>query len=113
MKNDKIVGVVVNNMNGKSAETSVFKIHYAKKEFHIVLDYPSKKEAVMKYEIIEKFIDKKVILTDIDGKMFRGVITNTESEFDTLSGKPEVELYTGKIYIGIPFDEIENIIEIE
>ena len=41
--NDKIVGVVVNNMNGKSAETSVFKIHYAKKEFHIVPDYPSKR----------------------------------------------------------------------
>lgn len=66
----------------------------------------------MKYEIIEKFINKKVILTDIDGKKFRGVITNTESEFDTPSGKPEVELYTGKIYIGIPFDEIENIIGI-
>ena len=41
--NDKIVGVVVNNMNGKSAETSVFKIHYAKEGFHIVPDYPSKR----------------------------------------------------------------------
>ncbi len=41
--NDRIIGVVVNNMNGKSAETSVFKIHYAKKGVHIVPDYPSKR----------------------------------------------------------------------
>ncbi len=67
----------------------------------------------MKYEEIEKFIEKKIILTDIDGKKIRGVITNTESEFDTSSGKPEIELYTGKVYVGIPFDEINNIIEIE
>ena len=41
--NDKIIGVVVNNINGNSAGTSVFKIHYAKNGVHIVPDYPSKK----------------------------------------------------------------------
>lgn len=41
--NDKIIGVVFNNQNGKSAETSVFKIHYSEKGIHIVPDYPSKK----------------------------------------------------------------------
>lgn len=41
--NDKIVGVVIDNRNGNSAETSVFKIHYAKDGVHIVPDYPSKK----------------------------------------------------------------------
>ena len=41
--NDKIVGVVMDNRNGNSAETSVFKIHYAKDGVHIVPDYPSKK----------------------------------------------------------------------
>ena len=41
--NEKIVGVVVNNLNGNYAETSVFKIHYAKDGVHIVPDYPSKK----------------------------------------------------------------------
>ena len=41
--NDKIIGVVVDNRNGNSAETSVFKIHYAKDGIHIVPDYPSKK----------------------------------------------------------------------
>lgn len=41
--NDKIVGVVVDNRNGNFAETSVFKIHYAKDGIHIVPDYPSKR----------------------------------------------------------------------
>ena len=41
--NEQIVGVVVNNINGKSVPTSVFKIHYAKDGIHIVPYYPSKK----------------------------------------------------------------------
>ena len=41
--NDKLVGVVFNNQTGKSAETSVFKIHYVKDGIHIVPDYPSKR----------------------------------------------------------------------
>ena len=41
--NDKLIGVVFNNQTGKSAETSVFKIHYAKDGIHIVPDYPSKR----------------------------------------------------------------------
>ena len=42
--NDIVVGVCVNNRNGVSAETTVFKIHYSKKGMHIVPDYPSKKK---------------------------------------------------------------------
>lgn len=41
--NNKIIGVVVDNRNGNSAETSVFKIHYGNDGIHIVPDYPSKK----------------------------------------------------------------------
>ena len=41
--NDEIIGIVVNDINGKSVETSVFKIHYADNGIHIVPDYPSKK----------------------------------------------------------------------
>lgn len=41
--NDKNVGVVVDNRNGNSANTPVFKIHYAKDGVHIVPDYPSKR----------------------------------------------------------------------
>lgn len=67
----------------------------------------------MTYEEIKDYIGKKVVLTDIDGQKFKGVITNTESEFDTTSGKEEIELYTGKVYYGIPFDEIKSIMVIE
>lgn len=41
--NEEIIGVVIDNRNGNSAETSVFKIHYSKDGVHIVPDYPSKR----------------------------------------------------------------------
>lgn len=41
--NEEIIGIVVDNRNGNSAETSVFKIHYAEEGIHIVPDYPSKR----------------------------------------------------------------------
>lgn len=41
--NERIIGVSVNNLNGKEVDTSVFKIHYADDGFHLVPDYPSKK----------------------------------------------------------------------
>ena len=37
------IGEVTNNLSGKTVQTSVFKIHYSKKGFHIVPDYPNKK----------------------------------------------------------------------
>lgn len=40
--NRKNVGIVVNNLNGKTAETPIFKIHYSSKGVHIVPDYPGK-----------------------------------------------------------------------
>lgn len=42
--NDEEIGVVVNNLNGETQETSVFKIHYSKKGVHIVPDYMNKKQ---------------------------------------------------------------------
>ena len=67
----------------------------------------------MVYKEIKEYIGKKVIVTDISDRRFRGIITNTESEFDTESGKEEIELYTGKVYYGIPIDEIKSIMKIE
>ena len=67
----------------------------------------------MTYKEIKDYIGKAVVLKDIDGQKFRGVITNTESEFDTESGKEEIELDTGKSFYGIPIDEIESVIEIQ
>lgn len=67
----------------------------------------------MTYEEIKDFIGKEVILTDIDNQKFNGIIFNTESEFDTPSGKEEIEMRVGNIWYGIPFDEIKNIMPIE
>ena len=67
----------------------------------------------MTYEEIKDYIGKKTVVTIKNGKKFRGVITNTESEFDTTSGKEEIELDTGKVFYGIPFDEIKSILEIQ
>lgn len=67
----------------------------------------------MTYEEIKDFIGKKVVLTDIDGQKFQGVIFNTESEFDTSSGKEEIEMRVRDVWYGIPFDEIESILTVE
>ena len=45
---DQKVGIVVNNITGVEAETTVFKIHYGKKGTHIVPGYPRRKEAKAK-----------------------------------------------------------------
>jgi hypothetical protein len=42
--NNEIIGFVINNLNGETQETSVFKIHYSKKGVHIVPDYMKKKQ---------------------------------------------------------------------
>ena len=42
--NDKVVGIVVNNLTGKAVPTTVFRLHYGDDGVHIVPDYPSKKK---------------------------------------------------------------------
>ena len=65
----------------------------------------------MTYDSIKGMLGKKVIVTDVNGKHFKGKFTNTESEFDTESGKEEIEIDTGVIFYGIPLDDIKNMIE--
>lgn len=67
----------------------------------------------MTYEEIKKYIGRKTSITIKNGKAFKGVITNTESEFDTSSGKEEIELDTGTCFYGIPLDEITSVLEIK
>lgn len=67
----------------------------------------------MTYEEIKDYIGKKAVVTIKNGKKFKGVITNTESEFDTASGKEEIELDVGKAFYGIPIDEIKTVLEIQ
>ena len=82
-------------------------------EYILFLIIRAKGDDDMVYKEIKEYIGKKVIVTDISDRRFRGIITNTESEFDTESGKEEIELYTGKVYYGIPIDEIKSIMKIE
>ena len=44
VSNDIVIGEAVNNMDGNTAPTTIFKIHYSKGGTHISPDYPSKKE---------------------------------------------------------------------
>ena len=67
----------------------------------------------MTYDEIKEFMHKKVIVTDIDENHIKGTLTNTVSEYDTTSGKEEIELDAGKISDGSPLDEIKNIVEIQ
>ncbi len=43
LDNDKVIGTVVNNLNGEQAPTTGFKIHYSKEGTHIVPAYESQK----------------------------------------------------------------------
>lgn len=68
---------------------------------------------VLTYDSIKGMLGKQVIVTDVSGKHFKGKFTNTESEFDTESGKEEIEIDTGVIFYGIPLDDIKNMIEVK
>ncbi len=67
----------------------------------------------MTYDSIKGMLGKEVIVTNIDGKHFKGKFTNTESEFDTESGKEEVEIDTGVVFYGIPLDDIKSMVELK
>lgn len=75
-------------------------------------DYSSKSGEDMTYEEIKEFIGKKVVVTDVDGGILCGTITNTEPEIQTASGKEEIELDAGPVLYGIPLDEIKSVMEI-
>lgn len=66
----------------------------------------------MTYEELTKFLGKTVLVTYMDGRQFQGVFTNTESEFDTASGKEEIELDVETFCYGIPLDEITDMEEL-
>ena len=66
----------------------------------------------MTYDALTKFLGKPGLVTYMDGRQFRGVFTNTESEFDTASGKDEIELDAGSFCYGIRLHEITDITEL-
>lgn len=56
---------------------------------------------------------KKVSLSLIDGKEFEGVFTSLIPDYDTDSGKAEVEIFSDHTYFVIPIDEVETITKLE
>ena len=66
----------------------------------------------MKDEDLAKYIKKKVSLSLIDVK-FEGVFTSLIPDYDTDSGKAEVEIFSDHTYFVIPIDEVETITKLE
>ncbi len=68
---------------------------------------------ILTYDSIKGMLGKQVIVTAMNGKHFKGKFTNTESEFDTESGKEEVEIDTCVVFYGIPLDDIKSMVEVK
>ena len=63
-------------------------------------------------EEIVAFIDKDVAVTTFKDGQFIGHLSNEVSGFDAASGHPEIELFTGKMYVSIKFSDIKKIEEL-
>lgn len=63
----------------------------------------------MKIADIIPFIKHNITLRDVDDQLFTGIITNFVDEFESSSGKLEIEMDLGDLLLGIPVDEIESI----
>ena len=126
LDNDKIVGIVFNNLTGKGVETSVFKIHYGRKGkgTHLVPDYPSKKvnkkmvKDSQEKDIIDfwDYMHKKVKITLKDGKIFIGYAVgfDVREEGDDIKDAIEIteDYRKGYIYV-LDRDDIASIEEIK
>lgn len=55
-------------------------------------------------------IGDKVSVIDVDGQVFRGVYWGLTSEFDTSSGKDEIEVAMGDYYVSLPIDEVQSVV---
>lgn len=57
----------------------------------------------------EKYIDKKVLIMLTDGRGFAGELDSVAPDYDTESGKDELELFMDGAYIVVPVDEVKSI----
>ncbi len=58
---------------------------------------------------LKKYIDKKVRVIFTDGQTLHGDFTSIVPDYDTDSGKDEMELYIGGAFIQTPIDEVKSI----
>ena len=57
----------------------------------------------------EKCIEKKVLVMLTDGRGIAGELDSIAPDYDTESGKDELELFIEGAYIVVPVDEVESI----
>lgn len=58
------------------------------------------------------FFEKKVIVKLKDGATFVGIFTGAINDFDSSSGKDEIELYIDKDFVVLEIPEIDTISEV-
>lgn len=61
----------------------------------------------------EKYIDKKVLVMLTDGRGIAGELDSVAPDYDTESGKDELELFVDGAYVVVPVDEVMSIEIIE
>lgn len=54
--------------------------------------------------------EKEVVLTTKDDIVFRGILYLGETEFDSTSGEDEIDIDTGKAYVGIPVSDVKEVV---
>lgn len=57
----------------------------------------------------EKYIEKKVLVMLTDGRGIAGELDSIAPDYDTESGKDELELFIEGAYIVVPIDEVKSI----
>lgn len=67
----------------------------------------------MKDEDLAPYFEKKFHYLWLIGKKFEGVFTSLIPDYDTDSGKAEVEIFSDHTYFVIPIDEVETITKLE
>lgn len=61
----------------------------------------------------EKYIDKKVFVMLTDGRGIAGELDSVAPDYDTGSGKDELELFIDGAYVVVPVNEVMSIEIIE
>ena len=56
-----------------------------------------------------KYIDKKVLIMLADGREVVGELDSIAPDYDTESGKDELELFIEGAYMTVPIDEVKSI----
>lgn len=65
----------------------------------------------MKTEDFEKYLEKKIRVKFVDGQELVGELDSVVPDYDTESGKDEIELFVGgqKPYVLAPVDEVDSV----